>query len=305
MTEELDTSIADALAAAEAELGTAEPSEIPGDSPSPEGHDPVAVDEAEGTETDEQPDTSEEQSPLDILADEEPPTIETPELGSEDWWQIQVDVDTSAGPETVTLQELHDGYLRQADYTRKTQELADQRRVTSEAVDFYEAFQNDPAAFARYVAQKAGLVDGESAGDLEGVKIYTADDVEQAVAQRLQEELQQSPEIQQARQAAARAQVDQAFRQIETSYDTKLNDRHKELILQEAINRGTNDLDLVYQGLLYRAQQINAQKQATQQASAARPTSAPRSEGAKDKAPPQTPAEALERALAELEETIA
>lgn len=46
--------------------------------------------------------------------------------------------------EKVTLDELKNGYLRQTDYTKKTQEVAKQRNEVQEAVKFYENLKANP-----------------------------------------------------------------------------------------------------------------------------------------------------------------
>ena len=45
--------------------------------------------------------------------------------GSDEFLNIPVEVTLPEGPTTVTINELSDGFLRQADYTRKTQALAE------------------------------------------------------------------------------------------------------------------------------------------------------------------------------------
>lgn len=44
----------------------------------------------------------------------------------------------------LTLEELKNGYLRQSDYTKKTQELSRQRKETEDAISFYESLKNNP-----------------------------------------------------------------------------------------------------------------------------------------------------------------
>lgn len=48
-------------------------------------------------------------------------------------------------PQLVPLAELRDGYQRQADYTRKTQALAEERAAHERAVQLYQALDADPA----------------------------------------------------------------------------------------------------------------------------------------------------------------
>jgi len=68
-----------------------------------------------------------------------PPVEETKPV-TEETKPITVEID---GKE-VTIEELKNGYLRQADYTRKTQQLANQRRELEDAVKLYEHLKSNP-----------------------------------------------------------------------------------------------------------------------------------------------------------------
>ena len=69
-----------------------------------------------------------------------PPVVETKPTTVEETKPITVEID---GKE-VTIEELKNGYLRQADYTRKTQELSNQRKEVEDAVKLYEHLKNNP-----------------------------------------------------------------------------------------------------------------------------------------------------------------
>lgn len=62
--------------------------------------------------------------------------------------------------QTVSGQELRDGFLRQRDYTRKTQEVADQRREVEELYQrmssWYESRADDPAGWITEIASEFG-----------------------------------------------------------------------------------------------------------------------------------------------------
>jgi len=65
---------------------------------------------------------------------------------------------TVAGHETeVTLDELRNGYMRQADYSRKTQDLSNQRTELRNAIEIDEAFRRDPAAATMALAEFYGF----------------------------------------------------------------------------------------------------------------------------------------------------
>jgi len=63
----------------------------------------------------------------------------------------------------VTLDELRSGYMRQADYTRKTQELAEEKRALeatkqelAEAIEVWETLKNNPDIVERIVKELEG-----------------------------------------------------------------------------------------------------------------------------------------------------
>ena len=57
----------------------------------------------------------------------------------------------------VTIDELKNGYLRQSDYTKKTQDLSRQREQTKEAVEFYDYLKANPTV-AKQIQTNGGQV---------------------------------------------------------------------------------------------------------------------------------------------------
>jgi len=68
-------------------------------------------------------------------------------------YTIKVDGEESQ----VTLEELQDGYQRQADYTRKTQELADERKRLQQAEAIVSSLENNPAETLQALGEAFGL----------------------------------------------------------------------------------------------------------------------------------------------------
>ena len=58
---------------------------------------------------------------------------------------------------TVPIKEALAGYQRQADYTRKTQELSEQKKQLQYAAALQEALQNNPAETVKLLQQQLGL----------------------------------------------------------------------------------------------------------------------------------------------------
>jgi len=86
---------------------------------------------------------------------------DTPEVSSEattepgDAYTVKVDGEESQ----VSLSELQDGYQRQADYTRKTQELAEERQRLQQAEAIASALETDPAGTIAALSSAFGVTD--------------------------------------------------------------------------------------------------------------------------------------------------
>ena len=67
-------------------------------------------------------------------------SVEVTEEPSGEAYTIKVDGEE----QEVSLEELRDGYQRQSDYTRKTQELASERRRLQQAEAIVSSLESDP-----------------------------------------------------------------------------------------------------------------------------------------------------------------
>lgn len=123
----------------------------PGDEDTEDDVEADAEDEPDDEESDEDPDEEDD-------ADEEDSDAEDEE--GDDEGTLELDEDTVLvipdGTE-VSAKELQGGYLRQADYTRKTQELAEQRKQIEAVYDnmaaWYEERSQNPSAWISEIAQ--------------------------------------------------------------------------------------------------------------------------------------------------------
>lgn len=293
-------SLDEALSRAEAELsvGTDSATNVtvpPGDAPVAEADAQALLEQAESPSSDvtEQPDPGDSEV-ADLLDN-----LPEPEAKASVDDSTTFDITTPEGVESVTLADLKQGYLRQADYTRKTQELSAQRALLQEAVDFHKAFLDDPQGAALYLAQRAKIVDGNATAP-EGVRIYTEQDVQKMVDERLQKALAEDPRIQEAETATAIQRVNAAFSEIEQEYSVKLTENHKKSILMEARQRGVNDLSLVFAGMLEKARRQRAQTARVNGASPSQPKAGTPAAPANTTPSVQSMADAFEAALNEL-----
>ena len=273
-------SLAEAFAEADPDVEAGvEPCE--GDETSPlEVVEEVSEEQAaiDGGEQPEETDNSEDeelQDLLDEMVDEEVPDDEVAsglDIGSPEFWDLEVDV----GDGSVTLREAVDGYLRQADYTKKTQALSAERKDLDDAKDFLAAFREDPNGFAYSLALRAGLIQEDEAMrpmDVPGAAIRSEEEVQAEVDRRIEEQLADDPRIRQAELAQAQVAVNRQFAEIEQTHGVQLNAEHRNAIAQEAVARGTGDLDLVFQAMLNRTRVSRAKRAELQRSSPSRPKS--------------------------------
>lgn len=78
-----------------------------------------------------------------------------------------VDITVNGETVQVPLAELRNGYMRQSDYTRKTQQLAADRELIQWAHEMQEAFRVDPAGSLRYLQEQLGLQDDKQYSELD------------------------------------------------------------------------------------------------------------------------------------------
>lgn len=69
----------------------------------------------------------------------------------------------------VDIEELKQGYLRQSDYTKKTQEISNQKRELNDAVILHDFFKKNPEV-AKLVAEKAPTLVGKFSEEGQKVK---------------------------------------------------------------------------------------------------------------------------------------
>jgi len=94
-------------------------------------------------------------------------------------------VKVDGAEQQVSLEELRDGYQRQSDYTRKTQELASERKRLEQAEAIVSSLESDPESTLRALGDAFGIsATPEQSGDPGGSSWDEPDD---ATSKRLQE----------------------------------------------------------------------------------------------------------------------
>lgn len=156
----------------------------------------------------------------------------TPTEPSFDWSQYaDQEVEVKVGGETVRvpLSEALNGYSRQADYTQKTQELAEQRNEAADALAIFEALRTDPKGTLEYLAQ---LVPAEP-------------DPDESATDRTLRELQEWKAQQES--ASQLAEVDRELDALAAKYE----DVDRAAVLQHAVDIGAPNLEVAYRDLRF------------------------------------------------------
>lgn len=201
--------------------------------------------------------------------------------------------------EPVSLQELKDGYQRQADYTRKTQQVAEDRKANEKAVGLWEALQAQPEAVVRQLAAQVGLIDEGAAPvkAFEASPIRSAEQVEAEIASRVEAAVAAHPSIVEAERQEALRTLDAEFDRISEVRGITLNEADRKRVLQEAQRRNNPDLESVVSLLLSLREKQVSEREALAAAAPARPTGSPSTEAVT--APATSFDEAKKRALIE------
>lgn len=294
MSEGLVTSMAEALAVAESETGQASPVVTETGLPPVEVEDPVSAEQApdptgEQPANDENGFSDEAQALADSLIDttdgqngSDPEGGIVP--GSDDFWNHQVEVNSVTGPERLTIRELTDGYLRQADYTQKTQALAEQRKNVDTAVAFHEAFQSDPHEFTRSLSVQAGLIEEGAipVKQVEGVKIPTQEDLDTQVSEMVEERVASDERVQNAQAVSAQLEINNEFDRLQGVFGIPISPDLRESLIQEARAKSNGDLEGLLAKRLVLAQGKTSQAAAIGQAATNRPGAPPQGATAPD-----------------------
>jgi hypothetical protein len=202
--------------------------------------DPPSVESDQPSETD--PET---QALIDSLV-EQPGEEGSPPSGMDDpaFWTQQTEVDG----ESVTLGELKNSYLRQKDYTQKTQALAEQRRTLEQAEKFLEAYEADPSEFARAMAVEYGWIASEATAPVVEVEIpntYTQEEIDARLEEMLAERVSADPRVLQAQVIDAERLIDNEFDRIQNEMRISIPVELRKSLMAEAQQRQVYDFEIL------------------------------------------------------------
>ena len=147
-------------------------------------------------------------------------------------------VSVSVGGEDirVPLKEALSGYQRQADYTRKTQELSEQRKQVQFGAALQEALQNDPNGTLALLSQHYGVAQQPS----EEEELYM-DPVEKQYRQLDQR-------LAAFEQQKAMDQLERTVQSLQTRYGSDFDANE---VVSKALSLGSSDLEAVYKQVAF------------------------------------------------------
>jgi hypothetical protein len=311
-----------AFAAADAEIGEATPIDTDETMPVTEVEADASGEQATASQ-DEQPDVAETtddaevdnelQSLVDEIAAETEGEAEGDTsdadpveefLASDDFWSTEVEVDLGDGPERKSIRELTDGYLRQADYTKKTQAIADEKSRNADATEFFRVFEQDPVSFARALAVKANLIEPgtEPIAKIDVAKFTSPEEYQAEIDRRVEERFTSDPRFTEMQTTSARNRVNEVFNGMEQDRGIKLSPELRQHLIDIAVRTNTTDFNQVLDAEMYRKQQARSRAEQTQRKAPNRPSSpGTTSERGKPLAVVADIDEAFERALASVQ----
>jgi len=196
---------------------------------------------------------SEPTDPTDEVDIPEASTEEPTETVESETYTIKVDGED----QSVTLEELQSGYQRQADYTRKTQELASERQRLQQAEAIANALESDPAGTITALSTAFGVSDTQPSPESDD-SWDEMDPTEQRIA-KIESQLE-------AQAAAARQQ---AIDKEVVGLKSKYGEFDERALFQHALSNGIPNLDAAYAHMKFRevsasAAQAQADREVTE-----------------------------------------
>lgn len=166
--------------------------------------------------------------------------------GNDDTFTVQID-----GKEVeVTLEELQSGYMRQADYTRKTQDVAANKRRLETLERFEQSLESDAALTIQQLAEAYGveLTPAQQQAAAEAAAQLDPDD---PVAKELNELKQWKQQVEsqftQRQEAEMQAQIDADLDAVKTEFNDPNLDETE--LLEFAIENSVPNLKLAYRAM--------------------------------------------------------
>ena len=147
----------------------------------------------------------------------------------------------------VSLDELQNGYQRQADYTRKTQELASERERLAQGEAIVQALEADPVGAIEALSDAFGLAHEDN----QTTQMPAFEDLDPE-EQRLRR-IEQSIETQE--RAGRQQNLQKDLQMLRNKYETDINESE---LYAHALRNNIGNLDAAYAHMTYGAMQEQA-----------------------------------------------
>jgi hypothetical protein len=154
----------------------------------------------------------------------------------EDYADHRVKLPVAGEEIEVPLSEALAGYQRQADYTRKTQELAEQRKEVQFAAAIQQALQNDPAATIQLLTEHYGI-NGQQSSE---------DDLYMDPAERQLRELENR--VRSFEEAQAMQELERNINTLQSKYGEDFDANE---VVAAALASGNDNLEAVYKQIAF------------------------------------------------------
>ncbi len=168
---------------------------------------------------------------VDALTDEQIDLLPVDDFGDK-----YVSVTIGGEEVKVPLKEALSGYQRQADYTRKTQELSEQRKQVQFGAALQEALQNDPSGTLSLLSQHYGVNQIPS----------EEEDLWQDPVEKQYRQLEQR--IQAFEQQKAMDELDRTVQNLQARYGSDFDANE---VVAKALAIGSSDLEAVYKQIAF------------------------------------------------------
>lgn len=166
---------------------------------------------------------------------------ETPSLDVSEYADYRIPVKVDGEELNIPLSEAIAGYQRQADYTRKTQELAEQRQALQFAQNLQVALESDPAATIDLLSRHYGISRAEAR---EMVDMMESDEDLDPTEQRMRE---LDSRIAQFEEYQNQQQVEREIARLQAKYE----DFNVSEVVNAAIKANSTDLEATYKQIAF------------------------------------------------------
>jgi len=188
--------------------------------------------------------------PEENMETTEPASADTPEVSLSEVSQEPVEtyvVKVDGAEQQVSLSELQDGYQRQADYTRKTQELASERQRLQQAESIAKALESDPSGTISALSSAFGL--DTQATQEQGEAWDELDPTEQRIA-RIEHQMEQQAVV------GRRTALDKEVSGLKSKY----GDFDEQELFNHALHNQISNLDAAYAHMRFGTVSSTAEK---------------------------------------------